>query len=77
MEIQAVEQALGCQTDGRRGEREEWPGGLGAAQHMRNIPQAATGKRVNASSKLPCHLQLEGGEEENVDINVKERKQFT
>lgn len=42
---------------------------------MRNIPQAATGKRVNASSKLPCHLQLEGGEEENV-INVKERKVY-
>lgn len=43
---------------------------------MRNIPPAATGKRVNASSKLPCHLQLEGGEEKNVNFNVKERKLF-
>ena len=30
---------------------------------MWNIPQAAIGEGVNASSKLPRHLQREGGEE--------------
>jgi len=49
-----------------RRREEGWPGGLGAAQHMRNIPHAAVGEGVNASPKLPCHLQWVGGAEENV-----------
>lgn len=37
--------------------REEgWPGGLGSAQDVRNIPQAAVGERVDTSPKLSCHL---------------------
>lgn len=33
------------------------PGGLGAAQDMRDISQTAVGKWVNASSELSCDLE--------------------
>lgn len=52
---------------------EKWrvlPWGLGAAEYMGNISQTAIGKRVYASPKLPCHLQLEDGSgKRNVNIN--------
>lgn len=42
---------------------------------MRNIPQAAVGKRVDASPELACHLQLEvGGETGNVNMAGTEKE---
>lgn len=73
--LNAVVQDLGlqlslseCRSEERRlhvhRERAPLPahvsGGLGAAEHMRNIPCAAIGERVNTSPKLPRHLFICG-----------------